>query len=195
METRMLHLRLRVESVTAIQRRAGAAGVTPGDYIERVLWYSSITEIDCEGSQAGQQMDHEELYYATPLTAQLREYLAARSAAEAQNLASYSGALVEGYLGQFERDPGDLRLGAGLGELLSYGDAPAEEELLEVLRLVEGTPVSRMSEAYQARWLHQRISPVLRQIRSEGTPTELTLDRVRLLLGRLKAGGEQAGDA
>jgi hypothetical protein len=57
-----------------------------------------------------------------------------------------------------------------------------------VLRLVAGSPVSRMPEAYQARWLHQRLSPFVRQVENNGTPIELTVERMGLLLGQLKAG-------
>jgi hypothetical protein len=185
----VLHIRLRGETVAALKRRARVVGVGPTDYVELVLWYAAlelaIPEGDCGGGIA-RSMKEEELYFSVLLPDPLREGMMARSAARQSNLASYTGALVEAFLERFERDPGDLRLVARLGELLERKAVPVEHEVLAVLRWLPGSPVARMPEAYQARWLHQRFSPFLRQIEVAGAPADLTLERMRSLLAQLK---------
>lgn len=186
----MLHLRLRGETIAALKSRARVTGIAPVEYVELVLWYAALEWRHLEGNAANSTApaEDDELYLAAPLPTRLREHLVARSVEQERNLAAYTGALVEEFLRRFERDPGDLRLVARLSELLERSAIPAEGEFLEVLRLVAGSPVSRMPEAYQARWLHQRLSPFVRQVENNGTPTELTVERMGLLLGQLKAG-------
>jgi hypothetical protein len=101
-------------------------------------------------------------------------------------VAAYAGDLVERYLLEFERDPGDLQMLARLSELLEEGRVLAERDLLAVLRLTEGSPLSRMAARYQARWLHQRLRPFLSQIETDGAPADLTVEQIGNLLARLK---------
>jgi len=185
----VLHIRLRSGTVAALKRRASLAGVSPMDYVELVLWYAALELAIPEGAGVDHfppSMADDELYFSAPLPDPLRQRMIARSAAHASNLASYTGALVEVFLERFERDPGDLRLVARLGELLERKAVPVDHEVLAVLRWLPGSPVARMPKAYQARWLHQRISPFLRQIEVAGAPADLTLERMRSLLVQLK---------
>ncbi len=159
------------------------------DYVELVLWYAALELANPEeagGDRPPASRNDDELYFSALLPGPLRQRMIARSAAHESNLASYTGALVEAYFERFERDPGDLRLVARLGELLERKAVPVEHEVLEVLRWLPGSPVARMPEAYQARWLHQRFSPFLRQIEVAGAPADLTLERMRSLLAQLK---------
>jgi hypothetical protein len=188
----MLHIRLRVESVAALKRRAAAARIDAADYVELVLWYAALDFITEEHLEAGSTgMDDEELFFSAPSSPALRARMAARSAEQARNLAAYTGSLVERFLGKFERDPGDLRMLARLSELLEQGRMLTDRELLDVLRLAEGTPVSRMPSAFQVRWLHQRLRPFLPRITWEGAPVELTVERLAVLRERAKGSWEE----
>jgi hypothetical protein len=154
-----------------------------------VLWYAGLDLAkpgEVRGDHPLPSMDDDDLYFSALLSAPLRRSMVSRSTARTSNLAAYTGALVEAFLQRFERDPGDLHLLARLGELLDRKPIPDEPEVLEVLRWVSGSPVARMPEGYQARWLHQRFSPFLRQVEVDGLPAELTLERMRSLLAQLK---------
>ncbi len=187
----ILHIRLRGDMVAALKRRAKLAEISSADYVERVLWYSVLESSGWERrDQEPVFRDDEIIYFSAPLSEPLRMRLVSRSAEESQNVAVHAGALVECFLGKFERDPGDLRMLARLSEMLERGGLLTEQDLLEVLRLAEETPVSRMPVAFQTRWLHQRFRAFMSRITVDGAPVELTVEWLAAL--RKQAKGDPA---
>jgi hypothetical protein len=181
----MFHIRLHGNAIALLKHRATAAGASPADYVETVLWYAGLhNDTAGEGTVAPESDRDEWIYFSAPLSMPLRRHMITRSEEHRLNLSAYAGILVERYLAAFERDPGDLRLLARLNQLLQQEDPVTENSLLTALHLAMDGPVSRMPSAYQARWLHQRLAPFLSRIDREGTEVKWTVACAAGLLKR-----------
>jgi hypothetical protein len=183
----ILHIRLDEGSLRVLKDRARLRQLDLSAYVAMILRYRLLLEH--EPTPALPQppaSPGQDIYFTTPLPLPLRSQLARRSDQSPHSLAAFVGIIITGFLDRFDRDPGDLEMISGLAERLDHQRPLTDTDLETVIRLAAHAPVGRMPIAYQIRWYHARLQPLVPTVHWQGQTLELRTDHVHAILTRIQ---------
>lgn len=183
----ILHIRLNEASLRRLKDRARRGQRDLSAYVTMILRYRLLLEAEPIPAPAQPPAaPDQDIYFTTPLPPPLRSQLAGRSGRSPHSLATFVGSIITGFLDCFERDPVDLEMIAGLAERFERQRPLTEMDLEAVIRLAADASVSRMPIAYQIRWYHARLRPLVPTVHWEGQTLELNTDHVHAILTRIQ---------
>jgi hypothetical protein len=179
-----LRVRLSSEAWRRFNQRAVLRN-TPGQYADMIFHYL-LHESGAKPpvAVAVPKMDDEEepVYFELAVARETRRRLEAWSERERVSLAAFGGALIEGFITRFERDPRDLGMMHHLVSRLDESARVSETELREAVSLYERNAAARLPEGYFAKWIFTRIRPLVGGVKSAGAERELTTEMIQTIL-------------
>jgi hypothetical protein len=180
-----LHIRLDARSLQTLKQRARARSLPLASYAAMILRYLTLLKDPTESINPSTPPDSEDLYVSAALPGSLRARLIVHSGRSRSSLASFAGSWIVQFLDQYARDPMDLAMMCHLGELLDRKGLLSDQDLEAVVRLAADTSVSRMPAAYQVKWYHARMKPLIQQVSWQGQESAFTPEQVAALLARI----------
>jgi hypothetical protein len=91
-------------------------------------------------------------------------------------LAAFTGALINDFLHDFEKDPRDLAMIHYVSSILDQKSVLSEEELRIAVSRCEHALAARYPPGHLAKWYYSRLKPLVGRIEKEGKLVELTVE-------------------
>lgn len=178
----LLRIRTGDEALRNLKKRAAVQGFSAELYADMVFHYLMRERVTI--GPADHPVETEDpVYFMVQIPLATKHRLSEWSERHQLNLASFSGALINLFLRQFERDPRDLILIHHVSSVLVGKPSLAESDLQEAFDLIAPSGPS-LPPGYYARWLFSRLKPLITTIERNGQAENFTAQLVEDLLNR-----------